>query len=504
MTGADQNEIGGSPELPTLSWLPRTYAGHTDIETSNKLYADLVASGQHGLSVAYDLPSQLGLDADNERAVGEVGKVGVPVSNLDDMQALFDGIPMDEVNTSMTINATAPWMLALYVATAEERGIDPSMLRGTTQNDLIKEFVARGNYFLPPEPSLQLQSDVIEYATANMPWNPLNFCSYHYPEAGSSRIQEVAYTFFNAFTVLDGFRPGSERVERSGISTEQVIGRMSFFLNSNSEFFEELAKITAMKRIWHEQTDIRYGVQDEKARRFRFGVQTNSVDLPAQRPELNIPRIAISAMAAILGGARAIQLPAYTEALGIPTQKDQELSRLIQYILGLETNIDQHKNIMDGSDEFEEMVDELVTRAELEIRKLEDIRDEDGLDTAIDYMRDEIAGASYTKQRDVENGERKVVGVNVFRPDEDDGSSEGLSEVVRVDPKAEAKKVEELRRFKEDRSAREVRDALDALKTGVEDGENIIPISIAAAKSGVTTGEWSGVLLETFGEHKDN
>ena len=482
-------------------WLMRTYSGHSSAAASNELYRTNLAKGQTGLSVAFDLPTQTGYDADHVLARGEVGKVGVPITSIDDMRTLFNGIPLGDMNTSMTINATAAWLLALYVAAAEEQGASRASLQGTTQNDIIKEYLSRGTYVFPPQPSMRLTADVIAYTVREIPkWNPMNVCSYHLQEVGATPVQEVAYAMANATAILDS-------VKASGAVPEaefgQVVGRISFFVNAGIRFVEEIAKLRVMGDLWDELCRERYGVTDEKLRRFRYGVQVNSLGLTEAQPENNIARIVLEMLAVTMSKnarARAVQLPAWNEALGLPRPWDQQLSLRMQQILAYESDLLEYGDLFDGSPVMAGIEAEIMEGAREEYRKVLDMG---GAVEAVEYMKTELVRSNAERIRQVESGERVAVGVNRYT---ETAASPLVSEddagILTVDPRAEAEQIERLEAFRATRDHSAVAKALDALRRAAESGENIMPASIEAAHAGVTTGEWSDALRETFGEYR--
>jgi (2R)-ethylmalonyl-CoA mutase len=480
---------------PDRPWLMRTYAGHSTARASNELYRRNLAKGQTGLSVAFDLPTQTGYDADHELARGEVGKVGVPVAHKGDMHALMDGIPLDRMNTSMTINATAAWLLALYIAVAEENGIAPEALQGTTQNDIIKEYLSRGTYAFPPGPSMRLIADTVAYTVEHVPhWNPVNICSYHLQEAGATPVQEIAYAMSTAIAVLDAVR---ERVppERMGA----VFGRISFFVNAGVRFIEEHAKLRAMARLWDEIGRSRYGVQDERHRRFRYGVQVNSLGLTESQPENNVQRIVLEALAVTLGRdarARAIQLPAWNEALGLPRPWDQQWSLRIQQVLAYETDLLEYPDIFEGSVVMDGLVDELLSGAREEMARVEE---QGGAVEAVPYMKAALVESHRERIRRIESGEQIMVGVNRFEETEPSPLATDGGILV-VDPAVEQEGREALERWRASRG--DVSGALDELRRVAASDENIMPATIAAAHAGVTTGEWAAALREAFGSYR--
>jgi ethylmalonyl-CoA mutase len=480
-------------------WLMRTYAGHTNPRAANELFRKNLAKGQTGLSVAFDLPTQTGYDSDDPMAVGEVGKVGVPISHIADMDALFTDIPLAKMNTSMTINATAAWLLALYVATAERQQANPRELRGTTQNDILKEFLARGTYVFPPEPSLRLTADTIEYTVEHIPkWNPVNICSYHLQEAGATPVQELAFTLANAFAVLDRVRA------RPGISMPDVVGQISFFVNAGIRFIEEMCKLKAFVRLWDRYTRERYGVDDPLKRRFRYGVQVNSLGLTAQQPENNVQRIVLEMLAVVLSKearARSVQLPAWNEALGLPRPWDQQWSLRIQQVAAFETDVLEYDgDIFAGSTVIEAKVHELMEAATAELVRIQKIGD---AAQAIEVMKRALVASHADRQRRIEAGELTVVGVNTFIEHEPSPLLTADAEsILVVDPEAERQQIERLRAFRAQRNAAEAEAALQALADAAKSGTNIMPASIRAAHAGVTTGEWAGTLRKVFGEYR--
>jgi len=480
-------------------WLMRTYAGHSNPHAANRLYRTNLAKGQTGLSVAFDLPTQTGYDSDDPMAAGEVGKVGVPIAHVADMEALFEQIPLAKMNTSMTINATAAWLLALYVATAERQGADAKGLRGTTQNDIIKEFLSRGTFIFPPEASLRLTADTIEYAVREIPaWNPMNLCSYHLQEAGATPVQEVAFTLANACAILDRVKA------RPGVSIPDVVGQLSFFVNAGIRFIEEMCKLKAFARLWDRLTEQRYGVTDPRKRRFRYGVQVNSLGLTAQQPENNVQRIVLEALAVTLSKearARSIQLPAWNEALGLPRPWDQQWSLRIQQVMAFETDIlEYERDIFDGSFVVEQRVAEIMAGAEAELQRIESLG---GAAQALDVMKQALVASHAARQRRIEAKELTVVGVNAYTEHEPSPlTAAGLDAVMTVDPANEREQIERLRAFRAGRNAADVAAALQGIEDAARGSANIMPASIRAAQVGVTTGEWSGVLRKVFGEFR--
>ena len=485
---------------PDAPWIFRTYAGHSTAEKSNALYRANLSKGQTGLSVAFDLPTQTGYDADHILSRGEVGKVGVPISHLGDMRTLFDQIPLEQSNTSMTINAPAAWLLAMYVALADEQGADRKLLQGTTQNDLIKEYLSRGTYIFPPGPSLRLIGDMIAWCYIEVPkWNPMNVCSYHLQEAGATPEQELAFALATAISVLDTVRAGGQVPEED---FEIVASRISFFVNAGVRFVTELCKMRSFTRLWDQILLERYGVQDKKARRFRYGVQVNSLGLTEQQPENNVYRILIEALAVTLSKdarCRALQLPAWNEALGLPRPFDQQWSLRLQQVLAYETDLLEYEDLFDGSHVVEAKVAELSKGALAQLALIDAMG---GAQNAIDSMKTELVGSNAKRVRSVETGDMTVVGVNRWTDTEVSPLSAGESSIETVDPRLEAGVVERLKAWRAARDAGAVEAALADLKAAAADGRNIMEPSIVAAKAGVTTGEWSGALREVFGEYR--
>lgn len=484
-------------------WIFRTYAGHSTAKASNELYRGNLAKGQTGLSVAFDLPTQTGYDSDHVLARGEVGKVGVPISHLGDMRALFDQIPLDQMNTSLTINATAPWLLALYIALAEEQGADVRGLQGTTQNDIIKEYLARGTYIFPPEQSMRLTSDVISYTYREMPkWNPTNVCSYHLQEAGATPVQELAYALAIARSVLDAVKASGQVPEED---FPKVVGRLSFFVNAGIRFVTELCKMRAFVDLWDEMCLERYGVEDPKFRRFRYGVQVNSLGLTEQQPENNVYRVLLETLAVVLSKdarARAVQLPAWNEALGLPRPWDQQWSLRMQQILAFETDLLEFGDIFDGSTEIARKVEELKVEAREELRNIEEMG---GAVAAIDsaYMKERLVESNAARLHAIERGEQMVVGVNAYEETEVSPLSAGEDGGILTIPEGvEAHQIAGLNAWREARDAEAVEAALKDLRAAARDGRNIMPPSIAAAKAGVTTGEWAQALRDIYGEYR--
>jgi (2R)-ethylmalonyl-CoA mutase len=485
---------------PDPPWIFRTYAGHSTAEKSNTLYRANLARGQTGLSVAFDLPTQTGYDPDHILARGEVGKVGVPISHLGDMRQLFSEIPLEKMNTSMTINAPAAWLLAMYVALADEQGADRSLLQGTTQNDLIKEYLSRGTYIFPPGPSLRLIGDMIAWCYREVPkWNPMNVCSYHLQEAGATPEQELAFALATAISVLDTVKAGGQVPDED---FEIVASRISFFVNAGVRFVTELCKMRSFTKLWDQILLERYGVQDKKARRFRYGVQVNSLGLTEQQPENNVYRILIEALAVTLSKdarCRALQLPAWNEALGLPRPFDQQWSLRLQQVLAYETDLLEYEDLFDGSHVVEAKVAELSKGALEQLAKIDAMG---GAQNAIDYMKTELVGSNARRVRSVETGDMTVVGVNRWTDTEVSPLSAGESSIETVDPRLEAGVVARLKAWREARDDGAVQAALAHLQAAARDGRNVMEPSIVAAKAGVTTGEWAGALREVFGEYR--
>ena len=489
------------PRLPERDrpWMMRTYAGHSTAKASNALYRGNLAKGQTGLSIAFDLPTQTGYDPDDELARGEVGKVGVPVSHKGDMKQLLEGIPLDQMNTSMTINATAAWMLSLYIGAAEDQGVDQHLLQGTTQNDIIKEFLARGTYAFPPGPSMRLIADMIAYTVTEVPkWNPINICSYHLQEAGATPVQEIAYAMSNAIAVLDAAR---ERVPEDVMG--KVFSRISFFVNAGVRFIEEHAKLRAMGILWEELGRERYGVTDAKQLRFRYGVQVNSLGLTESQPENNVQRIVLEALAVTLGRdarARAVQLPAWNEALGLPRPWDQQWALRIQQVLAFETDILEYPDIFEGSVVMEGLVDELLTGARAEMAV---VAEHGGAVAGVDYMKAALVDSHRARLQRIEAGEQIVVGLNTYTETEESPlTSDAAGGIMVVDQAVEAHAKEAIATWRADRDREAVDAALTELARVARTDENIMPASIAAAQAGVTTGEWSATLRAVFGEYR--
>ncbi|MEX3107457.1 protein meaA [Streptomyces sp. ST1015] len=497
-------------------WLMRTYAGHSTAEASNELYRRNLAKGQTGLSVAFDLPTQTGYDPDHVLARGEVGRVGVPVAHLGDMRRLFQDIPLERMNTSMTINATAMWLLALYQVVAEEQGADPELLQGTTQNDIVKEYLSRGTHVFPPGPSLRLTTDMICYTVNHMPkWNPINICSYHLQEAGATPVQEIAYAMSTAVAVLDAVRDsGQIPAERFG----DVVGRISFFVNAGVRFIEEMCKMRAFGRIWDQVTRERYGIEDPKQRRFRYGVQVNSLGLTEAQPENNVQRIVLEMLAVTLSKdarARAVQLPAWNEALGLPRPWDQQWSLRIQQVLAHESDLLEYEDIFAGSHVVEKKVDALVADSLAEMARIQEMG---GAMAAVEsgYLKSQLVASHAERRARIESGQELIVGVNAFNTTEPNPLTADLDQAIQtVDPAVEERvvaAVEEWRTTRQESSDRQgmgdpfhyptVRQALDRLKEAAQGTENLMEATLECARAGITTGEWAGALREVFGEFR--
>ncbi len=484
-------------------WIFRTYSGHSSASASNKLYRSNLAKGQTGLSVAFDLPTQTGYDADHPLARGEVGKVGVPIGSISDMQKLFENIPLDRMNTSMTINATGAWLLSLYIAVAERGGVGPEVLQGTIQNDIIKEYLSRGTYVFPPAPSMRLTGDIIAYTVENVPkWNPINICSYHLQEAGATPVQEVGFTIANAIAVLDEVR------NRPGISDEifaQVYGRISFFVNAGIRFLEEMCKMRAFVQLWDDLGRERYNVADAKMRRFRYGVQVNSLGLTEQQPENNAIRIALEMLGVVLSKnarARAVQLPAWNEALGLPRPWDQQWSLRTQQIMAYETDLLEFDDIFDGSPVVQRKVDALIDGAQGELATIQELG---GAVAAVEssYMKQALVDSNSRRVQRIERGEQKIVGVNAWVESEPSPLTADIDgAIMRVDPAAEREQIERLVAHRAARNQADADAALRALADAAVNGDNIMLSSIRAAHAGVTTGEWANTLRRTFGEYR--
>jgi len=483
-------------------WIFRTYAGHSTAKESNALYRRNLSKGQTGLSIAFDLPTQTGYDSDHPLAAGEVGKVGVPISHIGDMRALLAGIPPGEMNTSMTINATAAWLLALYIANADEQNVPRASLQGTTQNDIIKEYLSRGTYVFPPAPSMRLIKDTILFTTKEMPkWNPMNVCSYHLQEAGATPVQELSYALATAIAVLDTVKASGEVPEQS---FGEVVGRISFFVNAGLRFVTELCKMRAFAELWDEITLERYGVEEPKHRMFRYGVQVNSLGLTEQQPENNVYRILLEMLAVTLSKkarARAVQLPAWNEALGLPRPFDQQWSLRMQQILAYETDLLQYGDIFDGSTEIAKKVAELKREAKDELARIDEMG---GAVAAVDsgYMKAQLVESNTRRLEAIERGEEIVVGVNRFVESEPSPLVAAEGSILMIAADVEAEQVAKLKEWRASRDAKAVAAALKDLESAAKEDRNVMPASIACAKAGVTTGEWGAVFREVFGEYR--
>ncbi|MGH9270867.1 MAG: methylmalonyl-CoA mutase family protein [Ilumatobacteraceae bacterium] len=480
-------------------WLMRTYSGHSTAAASNRLYRTNLAKGQTGLSVAFDLPTQTGYDPDSPMARGEVGKVGVPIAHLGNLRTLLDGIPPGQMNTSMTINATAAWLLSLYVANAEEQGTPSEALRGTTQNDIVKEYLSRGTYIFPPEPSRRLIVDMIAWCAEHAPrWNPMNVCSYHLQEAGATPVQELAYALATAIGVLDAVR---ESGQVAPAQFGRVFGSISFFVNAGIRFVEELCKLRAFTELWDRIGAERYGVEDPKARRFRYGVQVNSLGLTESQPENNVPRIVLEMLAVTMSKrarARSIQLPAWNEALGLPRPWDQQWSLRMQQVLAFESDLLEYDDLFDGSVVVEKTTAELRDAAQAE---LDDVLDLGGAFEAVDALKARLVSSMAERTRRIESGDQVVVGVNRFTESEPSPLG-GEGAVLRVDPAVQAEMVADVEQWRSERDQSAVDAALDELRRAAEGSANVMPASIALARAGGTTGEWGTVMRDVFGEYR--
>nr|MDQ3758137.1 methylmalonyl-CoA mutase family protein [Actinomycetota bacterium] len=480
-------------------WVMRTYSGHSTARASNELYRTNLAKGQTGLSIAFDLPTQTGYDPDAPQARGEVGKVGVPVSHLGHMKELLDGIPVGEMNASMTINATAMWLLGLYIANAEDHGVDPKVLQGTTQNDIVKEYLSRGTYIFPPGPSRRLIVDMIAYTVRHVPkWNPINVCSYHLQEAGATPVQELAYALATAVGVLDAVRASGQVTEDE---LPQVVGRISFFCNAGIRFVEETCKMRAFTQLWDRICLERYGVQDPKLRRFRYGVQVNSLGLTEQQAENNVQRVVLEMLGVTLSKdarARSIQLPAWNEALGLPRPWDQQWALRMQQVLAFETDLLEYDDILAGSTVIEAKTAEL---AEAAMAELDDVLSLGGAFEAIDELKTRLVRSQAERTARIEQGELKVVGVNCFTETAPSPLG-GEESILRVDPAVEADTKADVEAWRKQRDNDAVQKALDELRRVAATDENLVPATIALAHAGGTTGEWAGALREVFGEYR--
>ncbi|MBX3489400.1 protein meaA [Parvibaculum sp.] len=496
------SEGGGNVPAKDNPWIFRTYAGHSTAKASNALYRTNLSRGQTGLSIAFDLPTQTGYDSDHVLARGEVGKVGVPVSHIGDMRALFEGIPMEQMNTSMTINATAAWLLALYIAVADEHGADRKKLQGTVQNDIIKEYLSRGTYVFPPEPSMRLITDIVSYTYREVPkWNPTNVCSYHLQEAGATPVQELAFALATAQAVLDRLKASGQVPEKD---FPQVVGRISFFVNAGVRFITEIAKMRAFVDLWDEICRDRYGVEDAKLRRFRYGVQVNSLGLTEQQPENNVYRILLEMLAVTLSKnarARAVQLPAWNEALGLPRPWDQQWSLRAQQILAYETDLLEYGDIFDGSKVMDAKVEALKAEAREELARIEEMG---GAVAAVDsaYMKERLVESNSARLEEIEAGRQVVVGVNRYVETAPSPLSTGAGSIHVVDAGVEAEQVAALEAWRAARDNDAVEATLADLRRAAKEGRNIMGPSIVCAKAGVTTGEWGTALRQIFGEYR--
>ena len=484
-------------------WLIRTYAGHSSAEASNNLYKKNLKKGQTGLSVAFDLPTQTGYDSDHVLAKGEVGKVGVPISHIGNMERLFKNIPLEKMNTSMTINAPAAWLLALYIATAEKQGVDKKKLSGTTQNDITKEYLSRGTYIFPPKPSLKLSTDIIHYTTMEVPkWNPINICSYHLQEAGATPEQELSFALVTAIGIIETLSKESS-IDKSLF--EKIVGRISFFVNSGMKFITETAKMIAFTELWDEICKKRFKVKDEKFRRFRYGMQVNSLGLTELQPENNVYRILIQMLPVVIAKnsrARAVQLPAWNEALGLPRPWDQQWSLRLQQIMAYETDLLEFDDVFEGSKVLKNKVNKLKKSFYNQIKEIDKLG---GLVEAIEngFMKSKLVESQTIRQKSIETGEQQVVGVNCYT----EGEESPLTNVndggfMKVDEKAEKKQIEDLKKFKSKRNEKKINSLLNQLKNTAKEGRNIMEISIKCAHAGITTGEWSNVMREVYGEYR--
>lgn len=495
--------VGYDVEMTDKPWIMRTYAGHSSAKESNELFRTNLEKGQTGLSIAFDLPTQTGYDPEDLMSRGEVGKVGVSIASLADMRTLFEGLPLAQMNTSMTINATAVWLYSLYIALADEQGAPRELLSGTTQNDIIKEYLSRGTYAFPPAPSLELATDLIAFSVVHTPkWNPINICSYHLQEAGATAVQEVAFALASAISVLDSVKAKIENQDID-VDFDHVVGRISFFVNGSIRFIEEVCKLKAFGRLWSDIVVERYGVTTESARRFRYGVQVNSLGLTEEQPENNVQRIVLEMLGVSLAKdsrARAIQLPAWNEALGLPRPWDQQWSLRMQQVLALETDLLEYGDIFEGSIVIEAKVNELT----LEIRtELDRISEMGGAIAALEsgYLKSALVASHAKRRASIESGELTVVGVNSFQSTEISPLTQNVN-IMLVDPEVESRRIEEVLSFKSGRDPVAVANALDKINAAAEKGQGLVEASISAAKVGVTTGEWSNVLRSRLGEYR--
>ena len=490
-------------ELRDKPWVIRTYAGHSSAEDSNKLYRKNLSKGQTGLSIAFDLPTQTAYDSDNVVAKGEVGKVGVPVSHIGNMMTLFNKIPLEKMNTSMTINAPAAWLLALYIATAEKQGLKRSTLSGTTQNDITKEYLSRGTYIFPPEASLKLTSDIIKFTTSEVPkWNPMNVCSYHLQEAGATPEQELSFALATAIGILEYVKKNSKM---DHTMFEKIVGRISFFVNSGMKFLTETSKMIAFTEMWEDICKTRFKIENPKYRRFRYGMQVNSLGLTELQPENNVYRILIQMLPVVIAKnsrARAVQLPAWNEALGLPRPWDQQWSLRLQQIMAYETDLLNFEDIFDGSKAIRKKVQDLKKSAKNELKTIDKLG---GLKVAIEngYMKKKLVESQTDRQKNIEKGVQKVVGVNCYTEGEGspllDSNDGGF---MKVDKKAELNQIKNVIEWKKKRNSAKINKLLEVLKSKAELGENIMETSIECAHAGVTTGEWGKVMREVYGEYR--
>ncbi len=499
----DPKSVGYDVRMSDKPWIMRTYAGHSSAKESNELFRTNLEKGQTGLSIAFDLPTQTGYDPEDLMSRGEVGKVGVSVASLDDMRTLFEGLPLAQMNTSMTINATAVWLYSMYIALADEQGAPRELLSGTTQNDIIKEYLSRGTYAFPPAPSLELATDLIAFSVVHTPkWNPINICSYHLQEAGATAVQEVAFALASAISVLDSVKAKIEK-QNIDVDFDHVVGRISFFVNGSIRFIEEVCKLKAFGRLWSEVVFERYGVTSESARRFRYGVQVNSLGLTEEQPENNVQRIVLEMLGVSLAKdsrARAIQLPAWNEALGLPRPWDQQWSLRMQQVLALETDLLEYEDIFEGSIVIEAKVNELTSEIRTELDRISEMG---GAIAALEsgYLKSALVASHAQRRASIESGKLTVVGVNSFQSTETSPLTQNVN-IMMVDPEVESRRVEEVLLFKSGRDPVAVADALAQINSAAEIGQGLVEASINAAKVGVTTGEWSSVLRSRLGEYR--
>lgn len=498
-----QESVGYDVRMTDKPWIMRTYAGHSSAKESNELFRTNLEKGQTGLSIAFDLPTQTGYDPEDVMSRGEVGKVGVSVASLADMRTLFDGLPLAQMNTSMTINATAVWLYAMYIALADEQGAPRELLSGTTQNDIIKEYLSRGTYAFPPAPSLELATDLIAFSVVQTPkWNPINICSYHLQEAGATAVQEVAFALAAAISVLDSVKAKIEN-QNIDVDFDHVVGRISFFVNGSIRFIEEVCKLKAFGRLWSEVVVERYGVTSESARRFRYGVQVNSLGLTEEQPENNVQRIVLEMLGVSLAKdsrARAIQLPAWNEALGLPRPWDQQWSLRMQQVLALETDLLEYEDIFEGSVVIEAKVNELTREIRTELDRISEMG---GAIAALEsgYLKSALVASHAQRRASIESGNLTVVGVNSFQSTEVSPLTQNVN-IMLVDPQVESRRIEEVLAFKSGRDPVAVANALEQINAAAENGQGLVEASIEAAKVGVTTGEWSNVLRSRLGEYR--